>query len=91
MRYKLKYSTVDNKSIWYNNKVREFLVFSTTMYMDFSSLLQQSSLGFYKDFSSLLQQSSLGFYKSSHLGSDKDLVNAFLRRDACTVVSIAFQ
>ena len=42
--------------------------------MDFSSLLQQSSLGFYKDFSSLLQQSSLGFYKSSHLGSDKDLV-----------------
>jgi len=29
--------------------------------------------GFYKDFSSLLQQSSLGFYKSSHLGSDKTI------------------
>jgi len=43
------------------NKGCGFLVFSTTKFMDFSSLLQQSSLGFYKDFSSLLQQSSLAF------------------------------
>ena len=36
------------------------------------AVIDNNVYGFYKDFSSLLQQSSLGFYKSSHLGSDKD-------------------
>ena len=65
-----RYYTVNNKVFGPTKYLAErynkgcgFLVFSTTKFMDFSSLLQQSSLGFYKDFSSLLQQSSLGFYK----------------------------
>ena len=38
------------------------MTISTTKFMDFSSLLQQSSLGFYKDLRTLLQQSSPAFY-----------------------------
>jgi len=39
--------------------------------MDFSSLLQQSSLGFYKDLGTLLQQSSLVFTRICELCYNK--------------------
>jgi len=68
-----KKHTVDKKVFGTTTKLENFWCFRQQCIW-ILAVFDNNVYGFYKDFSSLLQQSSLGFYKSSHLESNKDLV-----------------